>query len=81
MTRYRNLVIFRVENISYVIISHFFNFIRSPAYENYFTQTFQYIVTLHSRVKRYGHANGDMSIKWCVACEVTLCTKKCGGLQ
>ena len=27
---YRNLVIFRVENISYVIISCSFNFVRSP---------------------------------------------------
>ena len=27
---YRNLVIFRIENISYVIISCSFNFVRSP---------------------------------------------------
>ena len=28
--RYRNLVIFHVENISYVIISYRFDFVRSP---------------------------------------------------
>ena len=30
---YRNLVIFRIENISYVIISCSFNFVHSPYYE------------------------------------------------
>ena len=45
---YRNLAIFRVENISYVIISHSFNFVRSPYHmrntcENFVVEKYSYV--------------------------------------
>ena len=48
-TEYRNLAIFRIENISYVIISYSFNFVRSPYHiirntcKNFIVEKYSYV--------------------------------------
>ena len=72
MYMYRNLVIFCVENISYVIISYSFNFVCSPVYENYLTRFFSIRYVLHCHVTRTCEAlrtrYGDMKEYEMVCC-------------